>query len=65
MTSPPDDQLASVVGRLALAIAFIITVVLPVGYSILKYRDLVQYLDLIHLRDQARAWHAPDPGPVE
>src|SRR6266511_6469967 len=42
-----NDQLAAIVGRLALAIALIVAAVLPLGYSILKYRDLADYLNLM------------------
>jgi diguanylate cyclase (GGDEF)-like protein len=43
----PNDPLAAIVGRLALVIALIIAIVLPLGYSILGYRNLVAYLDLV------------------
>ncbi len=41
------DALAAIVGRLALVVALIVAVVFPVGYFIQKYRDLVEYVDLV------------------
>jgi diguanylate cyclase (GGDEF)-like protein/PAS domain S-box-containing protein len=41
-----DDPLASIVGRVALAIALIVAVVLPLGYATLGYRNLVDHLDI-------------------
>jgi diguanylate cyclase (GGDEF)-like protein/PAS domain S-box-containing protein len=41
------DPLAAIVGRLALAIAVTVAIVLPVGYSILGYRNLAANIELI------------------
>ena len=42
-----DDALAAIVGKLALAIAMTVALVLPLGYHFVKYRDLTGYLTLM------------------
>src|SRR5712691_3275706 len=39
------DPLASIVGGVALTIALIVAVVLPLGYATLGYRNLVEHID--------------------